>query len=78
VGARFGSRDAPVHLADVVTGLVVARLGVVDAASTQPRSVHRATAADDALARGALEAICRKTHRDQLGEINADAFVGES
>ena len=45
------------------------------AAPAQPRCVRRAAAAEHALARGALEAIGVQAHRDQVGEIDADAAV---
>ena len=70
---QFGVRtsgargDAPVHLPDVVAGLIAARFDVVDAASAKTRAMRGR--AMPAHARGRThEASRAQTHRDQIVE----------
>src|SRR5262249_20925008 len=70
-GAR---RHAPIHLADVVAWLVVARFHVVDAAAAETRGVRGGAVAADAQT-GARELARAQTQQNQFFEAYAYAVV---
>jgi hypothetical protein len=59
--------DAPVHLANVVAGLIGARLGVVDAAAAKARGMYRRMAAGNAL-RELRKACGAQAHGEEVVE----------